>query len=1118
MARGKARGWAVPVIALALAGGCYRGTDTAQADGSAGDGSGSDGGLSGGGTAGDGGDSPCQADLSVSPLRRLSAAQYRNTLADLFAPAGIDVPTEAADELDRIPTDDAGSTFGILDARVSDQHAHAYYRLADTVAGLVVEDDTRLAAVAGDCAVQPDADDACVDAFLDDFAMRAYRRPLASDERERLHAVAAGAPDNVEMFRSLVFVVLMAPPFLYHVELEGDGDDVEYALDGYALASRLSYHFWQTMPDDELFAAAADGSLLTDEGYLAQLDRIVDDPRTGDWVDRFYDEWLQLGWLTVWPDTPAFATFAEGTTIGYPDADHLVAAQEEIHALARRFTFEQEGTLADLLLTDVSLTTSPHLAELYGVEPWDGTSEPPRMPDGERSGLLTRVGFLLTGNEESHPVHRGSAIRGRILCQELSPPDPTTLPPGALDQPPVSPDQTTRQRYEAKTADAVCQGCHQLINPPGFVLEQYDAIGRYRTEERVMDESTGEVLAVLPVDASAAAGLDGSDTVISDPAALGQQVLDSGQAEACFSRQYFRATFGREESDADTCSIGQVEDALVDGSLHEALRAIALEPVFRTRRVQVIFEPKTRRMFLRSAGGLALGLPFLPSLLPRSVKAGTSSGPRRLVAIQSQSGQMVDDFFPAWTPAGYQLRDAAYGGLRADGTTALHTTMPGTSATWAPLADFTAQDLSKVLPSTLQPFFDKMLLLRGIDYLQGTSHGTGMMLGNYANCASGSEFEARGLGPMPTIDQVLAYSDAFYPTPPLKRSLVLATGSPGSISDTDYGVAGGPVENVPAYLEPHDLWQDLFGDFMEPDMPMENPNRRLVNAVYEDYAQLAKHSRLSADDKATLERHMTFLDDIERELEQGVAAGCTKPDEPPVYGVGYPWQEVSSVADFEAWTGLLVDIAVAALRCDMTRIVTFQAQMGITDVSGMPINSYHNSADIAGDWHDYAHDAADTSSSRANIVALNRWVVAAVFQRFLEQLDVEESDGATYLDNSLVYWGGELSMDHYVIGMPTILAGSAGGALSTGHYVDYSQMGNDYANPILPWGVLIPGVPHNRLLVTILQAMGLAPGDYERDGRPGYGHTEMFYGPYNWPEDAYVTADIGKPLPGIWMG
>ena len=525
--------------------------------------------------------------------------------------------------------------------------------------------------------------------------------------------------------------------------------------------------------------------------------------------------------------------------------------------------------------------------------------------------------------------------------------------------------------------------------------------------------------------------------------------------------------------------------------------------------------PHTRRMFLRSAGGAALGLPFLPSLLPRGAKAGIDTPPRRFVGVLTQSGQMVADFWPTATPAGYQLRS----GDRADGTTALHTPMPGSTAVWAPLSDFAAQPLSTVLTSELAPYYSKMLLLRGLDYLQGTSHGTGMMLGNYANCSQYGSFESRGLGAKPTIDQVLAYSDRFYPTAPRARSLALATGSPASISDTHYGVPGGLVENVPAYLEPQYLWQDLFADFMEPDMPVEHPNRRLVNAVYEDYSRLKSNARMGVADRAALDRHMSFLNDIENQLAMGVSAACVRPDEPPFLDTGYPWEVVSSIADFELTVQLLVDVAVAALRCDMTRIVTFNAQMGISSASGEKVNSFHQSDDVAGDWHDFAHDAVDEPGDHDHINSLNSWVTTAIFKRFLEQLDVEEGEGKTFLDNSLVYLSSELSMDHYVLGMPTVLAGGAGGSLQTGYYVDYSQLGEaDYANPILPWGILIPGIPHNRLMVTILQAMGLTPDDYETDGMAGYGHREMFDGPYNFPAEPYAMDEMGEPLPGIFLG
>jgi hypothetical protein len=525
-----------------------------------------------------------------------------------------------------------------------------------------------------------------------------------------------------------------------------------------------------------------------------------------------------------------------------------------------------------------------------------------------------------------------------------------------------------------------------------------------------------------------------------------------------------------------------------------------------------------RRIFLHTAAGAALGLPFMPSLLPRTLSAQPVAAPKRFVGILSMSGQFVGDWFPAWTPAGYELRDARYGGPRADGTTALHEDVPGTSHKWGRLSDFAERGVSNVITSELNPYLDKMLLLRGLDLLQGTSHGSGMLLGNLAACASAGEFESRGLGQMPTIDQVLAYSNRFYSSPPRAESISLATGATYSISYTDYGM-GGAVEQLSSYLEPRDLWDDLFGDFMSPDMPREDPNRLLMNAVHEDYARLRGHRRLSADDRLTLERHMAFLADIERELGTPISAACTRPEAPPELGTGYPWDEVPSIEDFSRAVELLVDISVAAMRCDLSRVVTMSCDMGLTDATGSLVNSYHNSGDVPGDWHQFAHSATDAAVNREHLVSLNRWVTTKVFGRFLAQLDVPEADGATFLDNSLVLMGGELAMDHYTVSMPTLMAGSAGGALTTGYYVDYSQMENDYANAgLLPWGVLIPGIPYNRLYVTILQAMGLAPADYERGGRPGYGHLESFAGPYNWPTDAYDMGQVGAPLPGIFRG
>jgi len=584
---------AVCTLSLAALGGCYSGHagNDAAGDGTDGadgadDGDGDDDDDDGDDAGDDGVEAGCE-DASVHPLRRLSEVQYRNALHDLFAPYGLIVEDEVASDLSRIQADDAGTTFGILDARVSDLHVRAFYRIADGLSYAVIGNEDHLASVLGACASNSSFDTACIDGFIDQFAMRAYRRPLDDEERDRLHAIADEAEDATEAMRSLVFAVLMSPQFLYHVEVDGDGDDAQFDLGPYELASRLSFHFWQTMPDDALFAAAADGSLLTDEGFAAELDRIFDDPRTEQTIDRFYDEWLHLGWLTQFPDNPAFDALAEGTTIGEVDADHLQAAVEEIHNLSRYYTFETDGTLVDILSSDRNFATSPHLAALYGVEPWDGISEPPAMPEGERAGIMTRTAFLITGDHETHPVHRGAAVRRRVLCDELPTPDPASLPDGALDPPPVDGVQTTRERYEAKTSDAACASCHTMINPVGWVLESYDALGRFRTEEQVIDEQTGELVATLPLDTTASIDIAGQSANISTPTELAEQVAASGRAETCFARNYFRATFGREETPQDSCAVERVSDTLLDGgSMKEALRAIAQTPMFRSRRVQ----------------------------------------------------------------------------------------------------------------------------------------------------------------------------------------------------------------------------------------------------------------------------------------------------------------------------------------------------------------------------------------------------------------------------------------------------------------------------------------------------------------------------------------------------
>ena len=520
--------------------------------------------------------------------------QYERTLVDVFATVpGLDVGTIAAGALATLPADSAqngAGPFTRMDGRLSPPHVDGYFSVADAIARAFEADPDARAALIGECANDAEITGTCIDAFVDGFASRAYRRPLDDAEREQFQALNDGTHDGPELVRGLVFVALMSPAFLYHVEVQGSplqGND-RFFLDGYALASRLSYHFWNTMPDEQLFAAAADGSLLTDAGYRAQVDRIVADDRTRETVDTFYREWLRYDQVGGLKSTAVFDAFAGDPAIVADGPGVIAAMQEEIDQLTSYYTWEVDGDFRDLLTTDLSLTSSPLLASIYGVSPWDGQGEPPRLASAERSGLLSRAAFLVTGSHQTNPVLRGAIIRRRILCQDLTAPAPSALPPGALDPPEYSPEMTTRQAYEEKTKNEPCASCHAQMNPIGFVLEQYDALGRYRTEERMFDPETAEELDALPIDTKAVPELTAGDMVeVSQAPDLMQKVAETGEVEGCFARNYFRFAYAKVESGNDHCAVERVEAALDGsqgpGSLKEALRAIALDPSFRQR-------------------------------------------------------------------------------------------------------------------------------------------------------------------------------------------------------------------------------------------------------------------------------------------------------------------------------------------------------------------------------------------------------------------------------------------------------------------------------------------------------------------------------------------------------
>ena len=539
-------------------------------------------------------------------------------------------------------------------------------------------------------------------------------------------------------------------------------------------------------------------------------------------------------------------------------------------------------------------------------------------------------------------------------------------------------------------------------------------------------------------------------------------------------------------------------------------------------------ESRSRRMFLQGAGGTLLALPFLESLLPRQAAAAIGAQPLRFIVMHSYNGQLNADWYPTHAINGYKVRDSSYpeGNFR-DGTTILTRTLsessgrhpaaggPSYYGTWAPLSEFAATGVSDILDKRLNPYLEKLLLIRGLDFLPDTNHNWGGVLGNFH---SGQHADKSKVKEVATIDQVLAWSPKFYPsTPAGTRALHLSPGRPNTISHTHYGKVGGPIERVTAHLDPLTAFQEAFpnptggGGSGAPT----DPSVGLVDRVYEDYRRVLQDRRLGRQDKENLQRHV----DLIAELQGKLRASTTQPSCSPQRPASSVIDRVEDVASIRRTYSLMLDVITAAIRCGQTKIATLDISKAISPGTGA--NGTDEGFVQRGggerdplDWHWSAHQL-DISNNYDRLQAINRWIAQELFVPLLQRLDVEESNGKTFLDNSIVFWGNELGVPtHHNWSVPVLLAGSAGGYLQTGRYIDYVDWnmpgGGGWSAGGKP-APIVEGVPYNRLLVTLLQAFGLSPSDYE-DGEPGYG---SFVTAGKSSAIDYDLTTVGSILPSI---
>jgi hypothetical protein len=497
-------------------------------------------------------------ELPRTPLRRLTRTEYANTVADLLNVDASPAANLPADEV----TNGYDNNAGVL--TVSALHAEKYVLVSEALADAAVAQ--RLAELTNSCDTATTGEEACARQFAQSFGRRAFRRAITpQDEQTLLTAYAAGR-NYAEGIEVMIRAALQSPNFIYRLETTTPpAAGALVPLSQFELATRLSYLLWGSGPDDALLDAAANGALATREQVAEKARAMLNDPKSRRAVSNFFAQWTSTQRLDITTKATAFPLFTPGAK---------AAMKAELPAFLDYLLSSSDHSLSTLLTAPVAFVNDD-LAPVYGVRaPGSSALQRVDLPASQgRAGILTQAGFLsVQGHpDQTSPVLRGKFVRSMLLC---TPPQP---PPDDVDisLPEVDPNATARERFGAHlTAGNTCNGCHVMMDPIGLAFEHFDAMGVYREKDGPNDiDVSGEIF-------------DADDPSLAGPfngvQEMAQKLAGSDQVRDCLAMQLFRFAAGRQEGQADSCSLATIQErfAAANGDIIELLVSITQSDSF----------------------------------------------------------------------------------------------------------------------------------------------------------------------------------------------------------------------------------------------------------------------------------------------------------------------------------------------------------------------------------------------------------------------------------------------------------------------------------------------------------------------------------------------------------
>ena len=496
----------------------------------------------GGGTGGGSVASCVPGVPATTQVPRMTRQQYNTVISDLLgltalATAG-NVPPS-----DLLAPDSAGS--------LTDIAWNGYLTSAEKIAGEVMASATSKAKF---IACDP-AQGTCLTDTIKAFGRKAFRRPLTATELTTFQGfnnlTPKGTPDEVA--EAILYAFLASPSFIMLPELAQDKDTATGAtkLNSYEVATRLSFLLWNSVPDDTLSTAADNNQLQTKDQILAQAQRMLKSPKAAAVATTFHRTYAAIEPSSHWVNiTSHDATkYPSFTAASYADG------MSEIDAFFQDLV-ANGGAFKDLFLGNTGFVTSA-TAALYGLKAADYTATPKKvtLDATQRPGFLTRVGFLSTfsHSDTSSPILRGAFITGRVLGIPTGTPDPSFL--GMM--PPAGNYKTNREATEALTGSGQCAACHPTkVNPPGFVLERYNAVGAWQDTDPLGG----------PINSTADVLLGSSTKTISTPADLMAEIAQAPNAQRVYAQSWVGYATGRGQNANDACIVDQLTTNLASTS------------------------------------------------------------------------------------------------------------------------------------------------------------------------------------------------------------------------------------------------------------------------------------------------------------------------------------------------------------------------------------------------------------------------------------------------------------------------------------------------------------------------------------------------------------------------